>query len=592
MKKLLIILIMLLFLTSCGKMEEDKEGEEKHPQLYVESILEWKLEQPELYRHSMRCNGYAEESIFYYLVCKQGLDKDTYYRWGYNIDTGEKWLEEIAEEEFNESVNKQKSSYLDNYVNFLDVDSYRYYIENGEIWCKDLITERSTKVFDIRQNVSGYGAECIAINGKGQLCLLSMKDAVGQIFVLTEIKPEVAENASRLVSLSDDDTMLPIWAVEYGRLHPQAPVAYESSEGQSEDTRTRVLAELSAGKGPDMLWVSEEDMRILAEKDLLLDLTELIDADTLDVIFPGVKEAGTVDDKLVGLMPQGHIMSMMTVDSIWEEESWDLDTILTLIEQNDDLEAVFGFGVTTPCNMSSSQLLTELVLQNLYDSPFVDWESGKSHFDDNKFVEVLEIAKKYGNTQTYEAEALGSMLEQKKLLAWRVGLLGYSGYAWRQNRLGDIGHNIGLSEEISENSYWIGRGYLVINKNAQYLDTVQDFLKMILSTEIQKRAGFISIREDSIRECLEVVEYYDETIHYFVNGDGLRQEVERKPDGSDYMDEFIEFLYQCGAKPYSDVNIQEIILEEAEGFFSGDYTAQQTAEHIDNRVQLYLDEQN
>lgn len=51
------------------------------------------------------------------------------------------------------------------------------------------------------------------------------------------------------------------------------------------------------------------------------------------------------------------------------------------------------------------------------------------------------------------------------------------------------------------------------------------------------------------------------------------------------------FLDSCAPLPRSYEAIESIVLDEADLFFSGSYTAEQAAERIDNRVQLYLDEQ-
>ena len=53
-----------------------------------------------------------------------------------------------------------------------------------------------------------------------------------------------------------------------------------------------------------MLWVTGEDMEMLEEKGLLADLRDYLSEETLGQIFPGVIEAGTVNDRLVGIFPR------------------------------------------------------------------------------------------------------------------------------------------------------------------------------------------------------------------------------------------------------------------------------------------------
>ena len=56
------------------------------------------------------------------------------------------------------------------------------------------------------------------------------------------------------------------------------------------------------------------------------------------------------------------------------------------------------------------------------------------------------------------------------------------------------------------------------------------------------------------------------------------------------MEEYLLFLENCAPLPQSYEMIEDIVLEEVEVYFSSNCTAEQAAEKIDNRVQLYLDE--
>lgn len=64
-----------------------------------------------------------------------------------------------------------------------------------------------------------------------------------------------------------------------------------------------------------------------------------------------------------------------------------------------------------------------------------------------------------------------------------------------------------------------------------------------------------------------------------------------KPDGTSYLEEYCAFLESCKPKPYCPQAITEIVEEEAAMFFAGDRSAQETAELIQRRVQLYFNEQ-
>ena len=63
-----------------------------------------------------------------------------------------------------------------------------------------------------------------------------------------------------------------------------------------------------------------------------------------------------------------------------------------------------------------------------------------------------------------------------------------------------------------------------------------------------------------------------------------------KPDGNTWLEEYLEFLENCRPQPVLPGQISKIISEELSAFLEGDKSAEETAEIMHRRVQLYLDE--
>jgi len=70
----------------------------------------------------------------------------------------------------------------------------------------------------------------------------------------------------------------------------------------------------------------------------------------------------------------------------------------------------------------------------------------------------------------------------------------------------------------------------------------------------------------------------------------VSKELALKPDGSTYLEEYLDFVESCQPAPYIPVQIRLIVQEEAHSFFEGSKGAVETAEAIQSRVQLYLEE--
>lgn len=153
--------------------------------------------------------------------------------------------------------------------------------------------------------------------GPEKLLLCSLSEDMLQIFSLSEEEYQ-PEDEIRMANLrvSNSDYILST-ATEYSYAHWNCPISTESAEEQADAFRNRIMAEIAAGKGPDLMLVSADDMVILAEKGVLLDLTELIPAETMEQLFPCVIQDGTVDGKMVGLTTNIMIDTMFTADVTW-----------------------------------------------------------------------------------------------------------------------------------------------------------------------------------------------------------------------------------------------------------------------------------
>ena len=66
--------------------------------------------------------------------------------------------------------------------------------------------------------------------------------------------------------------------------------------------------------------------------------------------------------------------------------------------------------------------------------------------------------------------------------------------------------------------------------------------------------------------------------------------LDAKPDGTSYLEEYLDFLENCSVENSWPKQIAAIISEELPPYFGGDRRAEEAAANIQNRVQLYLDE--
>ena len=326
------------------------------------------------------------------------------------------------------------------------------------------------------------------------------------------------------------------------------------TEAEAEEFRTRVMADLMAGNGPDVLYVSLEDMRILQEMGVLADLKTLLSEESRQQILPGILEMGTVNEEYVGLPIHTSVYTVMTLKSIWDKPTWSLTDVMKLMNTGKYTE-FFCQGTTT---FAPRALLTLFVQAGIQDKLFMDGERGESYFESELFQEVLRMAKAYGDnpirTDTYvgKGECLGmytggSLLSIKEL----------------EEEYGEEYFFVGELTGGRSGNYVKSDGVLVVNRNVSNPQAVAAFLECVLCDEVQHSHTGVAL-EQSVKRALS--------------------------DGTPAMDKYKALLESCVPYPEEYDKIVKIVWEEGQAYIEGDKSASEVAVIIDNRIQLYLDE--
>lgn len=370
---------------------------------------------------------------------------------------------------------------------------------------------------------------------------------------------------TKLVEYEADPGYLSSSAATYSREHREsAVIRCRSVEGNENDFRNRVFAEMAGGEGPDMLWVTGEDMEMLEEKGLLADLRDYLSEETLGQIFPGVIEAGTVNDRLVGIFPTGYIEMMVTSKEVWSKEHWSMEEIFSLAEEP-------GWdGIMS----SPLRALNTVGLWDMEQSGLLITEGDKQVLDTQLFTELLEKAK--------ETDPSGENYILDYYYLWN--------FSWFSSKMmaelpADY-HFVGFPGQSEWVGCWLDTNYLVVNKNAAHKEVIADFLESLLSYDYLMNAEMHCVREDVIRERIIGGEW-----PRYKLGSNRGVAIEVKEDGSTYVEEYVAFLKTCGPEPRGQSAIEDMVREEAREYLEDRRSLEETVRIIQNRVQLYLDEQ-
>ncbi len=390
------------------------------------------------------------------------------------------------------------------------------------------------------------------------------------------------------------------WAARSGRYRlvlEAAEVDFQAMDTQELDAlRTRTLADLTSGQGPEMLLVSNDDMRMLAEKGVLMDLSEVVPQEIREQLLPCLRELGTVDGTWVGLPGSGvGVTTLCTSDILWNEAGWTLADVLNIADTREDWDWILGWHDQYAKEdylwekYDGQELFRSFVSGRLGDSPFLNLEEKVCRFDGEEFIRALEFCKRYGQgSGQKDSEEVNTMLSEGNLIA--VGVPFYSGLASYTEMMASLPgcHAVGYPAENGNGNYVRADTYLVFSVNGAKPDAVRDCISFLFSYDNQIGQSF-PVRKDVIRD--QVVQTDHSETGWALNVMGGEMAIEAKPDGSSYLEEYCAFLDSCEPEPYCPQAIRDIVEEEVGLFFDGSRSARDTAEVIQRRVQLYFDEQ-
>ncbi len=471
-------------------------------------------------------------------------------------------------------------------------DGFVYYENPDGIVRWDVASGARQLVLDFAQNgVSVKSCETM-------LLFCSGKPPVLRIYNLSE---DGSEEEDWLAVLSEEpsqgtDTVHIACLVEAGkRIENAAALAgrrdrnclymLENSGNISlEDYRDRIFAELAAGKGPDILYVTREDARLLQEKGLTADLETLVSEETLDRLMPGAVLLGTADGTFIGLPAGLQARSLLVGRDVFDGESWTLEEVAALIHSG-RLEPRMLSNSRSGYFSSFATIIT-LIGYSLEDSFLIDWENRVCHFDDERFVGLLEdVGREHASdevpTDKRTVNGGGSQMVDVSLYSVESGsFLGCRG--------AEGSHYIGFPTEGASGSFLDTDGLLVVKKDPVNPEAVAGFLECLLESENQFLYDPFSLYNlPVVYFPTDEIQYDDTDGSAWWNGEELLV----FEDGTTSLHEANALLERCVPAPLVYSDLMDIIREELNAYFEEeDRTVQDTVDKINNRVQLYLDE--
>lgn len=452
---------------------------------------------------------------------------------------------------------------------------------------------RRVRIFDYQEAGINTNYEILLALREGQTPVLYLsKSKEGKskewLTVLMEQKP-VFNDALRVADLAvsgESKAQVSACAVMASTESPAFHYEYEDVSAQED--RDRIMAELAQEKGPDLLFVPLEEMYLLEEKGLLLDIGELIPEELRRELLPGAVEIGTVNGRFVGVPAAVWADTLAVAEEIWPEDTWKLEDVIGLMEEGKlegtirNLPFMMNGGYMEP-----TLTVSMLVKYSLADSFLIDWENGQCYFDDERFIRLLEIT---GTDRSGVPADVDVWMNGGKDILWgcfrtEANFLDFFAHMESEN-----GRITGYPTEGACGSYLaVDGGVLAVNAKTVQKEAAAWFLETLLGEELQakKHAWCMSVRKLAPEDYIA-----EESGRLVFMGGEHAPEVPVFEDGTTALHRAKAFLESCTAAPRGYSQISRILAEELGAMHAEGKSPKDTAEIINSRVQLYLDEGN
>lgn len=454
-------------------------------------------------------------------------------------------------------------------------------------------------------DVDGSGISGFGIMEDGRLLAVCQKrsteEAKAELVYLEKKTPaEAAEAKKELIVLGvmfEGDMGISDAVLRFNQTNETYRIEVVSyGEEDYEAGKLRLDAELVSGSGPDLVRIDHDSMRAYAEQGILEDLYPYIDGEGAmkrEDFVESVLAACEMDGILPCFATDFSVDTMIARTSdVGGKSGWSIEEAMALMESKPEETEIFRYG--------SKRSVLDRFLYGSIDC-FINWETGECSFDDGTFEKLLLFANRFPKETAYDEEySEPQKLRNGTMLLASTQVSGVDSYQMYAELFGEPITFIGYPSDGGTGSYILPAGPVVgMNVNAKNKEGAWEFIKLLLSLEYQSERAKLSF--PVLKEALEAK--FEESMRpEYQEMDG---EQEEQPKFEITYDDWRGKLYAATEEEVNAVRMlidhagsvtafpQEIfnmIMEEADAFFEGQKSARETADIIQSRVQIYVNE--
>lgn len=372
------------------------------------------------------------------------------------------------------------------------------------------------------------------------------------------------------------------------------------TDGDYSGIMTIMNNDIIAGTMPDIMLLNTSlDINNYFVKGTFEPLDKYIDNDpqfNRSDYMENVLDTLSFDGKLYCITPSFYVNTMIGKKSVVGDKNLSLDEL-------DSIAKDCGSDTEVFLQMSKEQFIRNIMYYN--PGEFINYETGEVKFDSPEFIKILEFTDSlkdeidYGdydeNWRDYETAFLENraLVTVLSLYDFRDSL-SYYRYAQFGEELGFIGFP---TSEGSGNTIGFENAF-AISASSKNKDAAWEFLRDYLSDDFQdkiswgyplKKSSLEKMADEALKPRTyindkgEEEEYKDS---FWIND----KEIVAEPLTKAEIDSYMNVIKSADKLVNYNESISDIIIEEAQSYFSGQKDAASVAKIIQSRVQIYVNE--
>lgn len=376
------------------------------------------------------------------------------------------------------------------------------------------------------------------------------------------------------------DVSMERWIASWNRSQDRYRVEVRLYE-DSDVGRTRLNNEIVAGKGPDLLDLSDINAANYAARGMLEDLNPYLEQDFRvngEMLMQGVIQSFEFDGRLCGI-PMGYSFETLLgkKEKVGAAGDWTVEKMLSLLRE-------LGEGEILMDALSPEGLLRAVFHADM--NSYVDMAAGKCYFEDEKFRNLLETAAGLTVSGLPEDEHAKGLAEGSILLerAYISNVSDYLDYCEMFGG-GEVSW-VGFPSGQGGKAVLYTRMPVGISSLSSRKDAAWEFLVSLLGEEFQRDyvMFLFPIRVSVLEESFEEAQKEKPAVAVL---EGQRQ---RDPATEEQIDALKEGICNSRSNSMSDQNIWEIVREEASHLFEQEKDVEEVMKMIQNRAANYVSE--